>query len=129
MKSCICGERSNFEFIATNDVGFDHNRYIGKKTCKKYRLCKTCNSIIRFDKDILNPFENEYLYSAKSCKTASQRLNQISKFISDFVKEDIYHICDFGGADGQLLNIISNKYSEASLSAIELNIENQFKKE
>ena len=127
MDNCICGAVNKFKTITTYDIGFDHHNYICKKTKKEYNLCKNCNSIIRSDTQIINPFKKQYFYTAKSCKTASERLNQISNFISNFAEKDIKHICDFGGADGQLLNILSKRYRKASLSSIELNFENQSK--
>lgn len=127
MKYCICGEELDFEFIQTNDIGFDHHSYLGKINNKKYRLCRKCLSISRIDNNILNPFKNKYLYSAKTCTTATKRISRISDFISQIAKDNIQNICDFGGADGQLLKTLSKRYKKTSLTAIELVAKDEFK--
>ena len=127
MKYCICGEKYDFEFIQTRDIGFDHYSYFGKLNNKQYRLCRKCLSIFRIDKNILNPFKNKYLYSAKTCATATTRISRISDFISEIAKDNIHNICDFGGADGQLLKTLSKRYKKTSLTAIELVSKDEFK--
>ena len=126
MHSCICGSNSSFHNCIDKSLGFDHNSYKPLVTKKKYRVCRNCFSIYRKDKFIRNPFNSQYVQSTHNCIIASQRLEKIAEFIiQNLVKRDIKNICDFGGGDGYLFDLIKKYFPGASFNIVEIRKSNK----